>query len=569
MTINLLQIKNMDKMLSAFSFLSLFFIVLLIISSNRIFSNADDYDEHQCEEFSLSGSVDDYSRVGKEEKVALNMAKEHLFAREIGHRQILHVKNSHGDSTQAASSGERWSAARRVLAEAESPAEQRLRLAVPGGNLHPEFVNVTCGPDGKLVNVTGFSIKVFIATVQKLPNPFPPYDFHLFEGSYNSLVEQLAEKKFDAVVGDTAIVANRSKFAVFSQPYAEPGVQMVVYVKPRIAEGAWLFKKPFSTWMWSATGAVVLYNGFVVWLIERKHHPEFTRGTKLNQVGSMLSLSFTTLFSVHGAKLHSNLSRMTMVVWLFVALIITSSYTASLTSLLAHQRDIPIPDVETLKWNGDKVGCDGSSFVLQYLVNVLHFDPKKIEPIFSENHYRQALMSGEIAAAYLEVPYVKVFLAKNCKSFTTGPTYSVGGFGFAFPRNSTYPPDFSQAILQLSEEGKLRELEESVLYPNNCSASENNEDLDSLGLCSFQGLFFTTVATSTIALFFFICRHVHQKLWCCWPYIVQPKPPNNHVDDVNLLLHKALADEQSSRSQSRTHEHWLSAWEMENRGLWP
>lgn len=102
----MLLIKNMDKMLSAFSFLSLFLIVvLLIISSNGIFSNADDYDEHQREEFSLSGSVDDYSRVGKGEKVALNMTKEHLFAREIGHWPILHVKNSHGDSTQAASSG--------------------------------------------------------------------------------------------------------------------------------------------------------------------------------------------------------------------------------------------------------------------------------------------------------------------------------------------------------------------------------------------------------------------------------------------------------------------------------
>ncbi|KAH9791262.1 glutamate receptor [Citrus sinensis] len=525
----------MDKMLSAFSFLSLFLIVLLIISSNGIFSTADDYDEHQCKEFSLGGSVDDYSRVGKEEKVATNMAKEHLFARDIGHRPILPVQSSHGDSTQAASFGERWSAARRVLAEAETPAEKRLKIAVPGGNSHPEFVNVTSGPDG----------------------------------SYNSLVEQLAEKKFDAVVGDTAIIANRSKYAIFSQPYAEPGVQMVVYVKPRIAEGAWLFKKPFSTWMWAATGAIVLYNGFVVWLIERKHHPEFTRGTKLNQLGSMISLSFTTLFSQHGAKLHSNLSRMTMIVWLFVALIITSSYTASLTSLLAHRRLIPIPDVEVLKRNGDKVGCDGNSFVLQYLVTVLHFDPKNIEPIFSENRYRQALTSGEIAAAFLEAPYVKLFLAKNCKNFTTGPTYSVGGFGFAFPKDSPYLPDFSQAILQLSEEGKLRELEESMLSPYNWSAKEDNEDLDSLGLRSFQGLFFTTVATSTIALFFFICRHVHRKLWCCWPHIVQPKPPNNHVDDINLLLHKALADEQSSPSQSRTHEHWLSAWETENRGLWP
>ena len=93
-------------MFSAFNFLSLFLIVL-IISSNGIFSNADYYDDHQYKEFSLGGSVDDYSRAGKEEKVAMNMAKEHLFARDICQRPILPVKNSHGDSTQAASSGER------------------------------------------------------------------------------------------------------------------------------------------------------------------------------------------------------------------------------------------------------------------------------------------------------------------------------------------------------------------------------------------------------------------------------------------------------------------------------
>lgn len=80
------------------------------------------------------------------------------------------------------------------MAEAETPAEKRLKIAVPGGNSHPEFVNVTSGPDGKLINVTGFSIQVFNAAVQELSYPFPRFDFHLFEGSYNSLVEQLAEK---------------------------------------------------------------------------------------------------------------------------------------------------------------------------------------------------------------------------------------------------------------------------------------------------------------------------------------------------------------------------------------
>lgn len=120
-----------------------------------------------------------------------------------------------------------------------------------------------------------------------------------------------------------------------------------------------------------------------------------------------------------------------MVVWLFVALVITQSYTASLTSLLTVQRlDPTTVDIETLKKTGAKVGCDGTSFVVKYLEEVLGFHPNNIKKIYLEDDYPEALTRGDIAAAFLEIPYVKVFLAKNCKGFITGPIFKVGGFGF-------------------------------------------------------------------------------------------------------------------------------------------
>jgi hypothetical protein len=133
-----------------------------------------------------------------------------------------------------------------------------------------------------------------------------------------------------------------------------------------------------------------------------------------------------------GEKLHSNLSRMAMAVWLFVALVIIQSFTASLTTLLTVQRLDPVKvDIETLKNNGAKVGCDANSFVVKYLEKVLGFHPNNIKRMYTEDGYPQALMTGEIAAAFLEVPYVKMYLAKHCDGFTTsGPTFKVGGFGF-------------------------------------------------------------------------------------------------------------------------------------------
>ena len=107
------------------------------------------------------------------------------------------------------------------------------------------------------------------------------------------------EKTFDAVVGDTAIIANRSEYVEFTQPYSDSGLQMLIYFKPERVESAWLFKKPFTTFMWIFTVVINVYNGFVVWLIERNHNPNF-RGNIWNQIGTMLTLAFTTLFSQQG-----------------------------------------------------------------------------------------------------------------------------------------------------------------------------------------------------------------------------------------------------------------------------
>lgn len=100
-------------MFSDFHIFSLFFIVLLLISSNGIPpTNANYYDalkEHRHKEFSLGAIVDYNSRAGKEEKVAIKMAMEDFFGHILSYRPTLHVMNSRGDPVQAASSGESFS----------------------------------------------------------------------------------------------------------------------------------------------------------------------------------------------------------------------------------------------------------------------------------------------------------------------------------------------------------------------------------------------------------------------------------------------------------------------------
>lgn len=121
-----------------------------------------------------------------------------------------------------------------------------------------------------------------------------------------------------------------------------------------------------------------------------------------------------------------------MVVWLFVALVITQSYTANLTSMLTVEQFEPtVNDIETLKSSNSMIGYCKGSFVAAYLKDVLGFEERNIKKYSSPEDYAQALYNGEIAAAFLEAPLAKLLLAKYCKRFVAaGPTYQVGGFGF-------------------------------------------------------------------------------------------------------------------------------------------
>ncbi|KAJ0697471.1 putative periplasmic binding protein-like I [Helianthus annuus] len=283
-----------------------------------------------------------------------------------------------------------------------------LRVGVPVMAMFKKFVEVKYDNRLHKYTYTGYSIELFKETVRRLPY-YVPYEFHHFNGTYDSLVEQVYLKNFDAVVGDFSVVSWRYQYAEFTHPYTETGLVMIVPVSPY--HGQWLFVKPFTLGMWALTIIVNIYCGFVVWLIERNN--------------------------VH------NLTRVTTVAWLFAAIIIGQCYTASLTSMLTVRRLIPkVTDCETLKNSNAIVGYDKGSQVGSYLVDILGFKHENIRSFTSPEEYAHALGNKEIAAVFLAAPYAKLFLSKYCKRFTTaGTTYAEGGFAFVkfltFASNNT------------------------------------------------------------------------------------------------------------------------------------
>ncbi|XP_028771771.1 glutamate receptor 2.5-like [Neltuma alba] len=301
-----------------------------------------------------------------------------------------------------------------------------LRIGVPAQGAFTHFVNVTYDQSRNKTSITGFSIDVFKAAVKRLPYHLQ-YEFIPVNCSYDEMVQKVYKKELDAAVGDTEIMAYRYRYVIFSQPYVESGLDMVVTVKPNKSKQTWMFTSAFTKETWLVMTAMHIFIGFIIWLMERQVNEE------LRGLGAMLWFLVTIIFYAHREPIKNTFARIVLAPWLFIILILTTSFTASLTSMMTISHLEPsVLDIKTLQRTNAPVGCNGNSFIVRYLTDVLKFKPKNIRKIDSISDYPTAYKNRDIEAAFFVAPHAKVFLAKySCAGFIkAGDTFKLGGFGF-------------------------------------------------------------------------------------------------------------------------------------------
>ncbi|XP_068639738.1 glutamate receptor 3.3-like [Aristolochia californica] len=393
---------------------------------------------------------------------------------------------------------------------------KQLRIGIPNRVSYKEFVSQIKGTD----TVKGFCIDVFTAAVNLLPYAVP-YKFVPFgdlnnNPSYSELTHMVASDVFDGAVGDITIVTNRTKIVDFTQPFIESGLVIVAPVK-KMNSNEWAFLRPFTIEMWCVTGAFFLVIGAVVWILEHRTNDEF-RGPPKKQFITILWFSFSTAFFAHKENTVSTLGRLVLVIWLFVVLIIQSSYTASLTSILTVQQlSSPVKGIDSLKTSEDPIGFQVGSFAENYLVEEVGIARSRLIPLGSPEAYAGALSrgpgNGGVAAVVDEIAYIQLFLSSHCKFTIVGQEFTKSGWGFAFPRDSPLAVDLSTAILQLSENGDLQRIHDKWLKASTCSLQNTEIDSDRLHFKSFWGLFLICGIVCFLALliyFVMILRHFYR-----------------------------------------------------------
>lgn len=260
-----------------------------------------------------------------------------------------------------------------------------------------------------------------------------------------------------------------------------------------------------------------------------------------------------------------------LIIWLFVVLIINSSYTASLTSILTvHQLSSPLKGIESLKSTNDPIGYPEGSFARDYLINEVGIQESRLVPLKLVDDYVKALKDGPrkggVAAVVDERAYVELFLSSRCEFSIIGEEFTRNGWGFAFPRDSPLVIDVSTAILKLSEDGDLQRIHDKWLMRSACSSQGTKLETDRLGLKSFWGLFLICGSACLFALLAYFVKMVWQfsKLDSLEPSTSSDRSSPSTRLQTFLSFVDEKEDESKGRSKRRQIERLSTRSETES-----
>ncbi|KAJ3687254.1 hypothetical protein LUZ61_016418 [Rhynchospora tenuis] len=382
---------------------------------------------------------------------------------------------------------------------------RKLRIGVPEKSTWDGFVKVEYdNSTGNVKSVSGFCIDVFTAVTNRL-NSLISYEFVPFaitsNFSYSDLVNQLYLKKIDIAVGDITATSNRSEKTSFTEPFVSSGLAMIIPMK-RDNMGLTLIQ-PFTPLLWVTIFTLLFYNFGAVWYLERNHEKadqEF-HGPWYRQLGATFWIIGNTIFQSYGDKVGNFYTKTVIISWLLVVLIVSNCFTANLSSILVTEKLKPVVDKSI-------AGYDGASFVVSYLEKVLNYKPENIVPIRVQAEYSAAFENKTITAAYIELPYVRVFLSQNDNYAVYGEIQTLGGFSFALPKGDPMTADLSKQILALVEDGTIKQLESKwfSISLSNFGTATNGVDRQSLGLDVFWSLLVFSFGASLITLITFVIQ---------------------------------------------------------------
>lgn len=306
---------------------------------------------------------------------------------------------------------------------------------------------------------TGISIELWKQVAVELGVAYRIEEYDL-EG----LLAAVRAGKVDVGVGAITITAAREEVMDFTHPIYSTGLAIAARPNQRAGVGS-VLGRVFSTDFAVVVAALLFLLGSIgtlVWLAERRKNAAQFGGSPAHGIGAGMWWSAVTMTTVgYGDKAPVTVTgRSIALVWMFAAIILTSLFTASITSALTVQQlessirgpdDLATVSVATVP---------GSTSALYLTRRGLAF--REVADVATG---MKQVAAGELDAIVYDAPILQ-YTAKQAlgDSIAVLPTtFRRQDYGFALPENSPLRERINRALLAELQRGRFHALLEHYL----------------------------------------------------------------------------------------------------------
>ena len=336
-----------------------------------------------------------------------------------------------------------------------------------------------------LLGVQGIAQSVDDGRLRVLVKPIPPFVIENTDGSLSGFsidLWQMVEKqlgvqsdmtvlpnvtellqaietgKGDVAVAAVTITADREQRMDFSHPFFRSGLQILVPSDDMgmVAKALSVIKGMFSSQSFRfallALAILVLGTAHIMWLVERRKNPEFTRGYPMGLWDGVYWTMVTISTVGYGDKTpKSHPGKVIALVLIVFGYVAFAWFTATISSAMTVSRlEGEIRGPEDL--GGKRVATVSGSTSEAYLQ---HLPAVQIRAVETIDQAYQALEAGQVAAVVYDFPVLSHYAngEGQDKVRLTGPVFQREPYGIVFPEGSKWRERVNQALLQLSEQG--------------------------------------------------------------------------------------------------------------------
>ncbi|XP_014768777.1 glutamate receptor ionotropic, kainate 2 [Octopus bimaculoides] len=330
-------------------------------------------------------------------------------------------------------------------------------------------------------------------------------------GDWNGMIGEVLAGNATMTVSPLSINSQREEAVDFTKPFMTRYIS-VIMKKTKLETSYFEFLNPLSPPVWICTFGAFIVVSVILYFLEK---------LGMRKKKDYPSISFRESFwFIFGSLLQGNTDaspntvpgRILTSAWWFFALILISSYTANLAAFLTVKKiNTPIKTISDLpKQTKIKYGTVKNSGVMAFFKNtkietfakmwvqMAELDPESMVSTTTEGFHK--VKEGNYAF-FWDTTVSRYKSIEDCELTEIGPRFDPKGFGIAVPPGATYREDLSMVILNLSDTGKLHELESrwwnNRMCPdmNKASAVETSE----LQFENVAGVFFLLVTGILVA----------------------------------------------------------------------